>query len=169
MQLFNIFRSGYYSEYLSSLIDEAAAEANYQIKTWSNSIPVFNQFISEDAVIYIVIESTNTFALKWWYAVKLPSVLKKIKANVVFDLNSLSSPAKIPQLIAIDQTIPAQKNKSLNAISKLADKDIEHSIQHAKHVITYSENKAEAFIKDDTKKNKLQIIRFTAAGKIQKI
>ncbi|HEY2726480.1 MAG TPA: hypothetical protein VGI61_04870, partial [Parafilimonas sp.] len=116
-------QSGYYSEYLSSLIDEAANDANYQIKTWSNSIPVFNQFISEDAVIYIVIESTNTLALKWWYAVKLPSVLKKIKANVVFDLNSLSSSVKIPQLIAIDQTIPAQKNKSLNAISKLADKD----------------------------------------------
>ena len=42
---------------------------------------------------------------------KLPSILKKIKANVVFDLNGLSSSAKIPQLIAIDQTIPAAKNK----------------------------------------------------------
>src|ERR1700712_3392666 len=92
-------QAGYYSEYLSSLIDEAAAEANYQIKPWSNSIPVFNQFISEDSVIYIMIESTGSFTLKWWYAVKLPFVLKKIKANVVFDLNGLSSPSKIPQII----------------------------------------------------------------------
>src|SRR5690349_10745504 len=102
-----------------------------------NSIPVFNQFISDDSVIYIVIESTGSFTLKWWYAVKLPSVLKKIKADVVFDLNGLNSSAKIPQLIAIDQTIPAQKNRSLNTISKLADKELEHSIQHAQHAITY--------------------------------
>ncbi len=161
-------QAGYYSEYLSSLIDEAAAEANYQIKTWSNSIPVFNQFISDDSVIYIVIESTGSFTLKWWYAVKLPSVLKKIKADVVFDLNGLNSSAKIPQLIAIDQTIPAQRNRSLNTISKLADKELEHSIQHAQHVITYSENKAETFIKDNTKKHKLQIIRFTAAEEFRK-
>ena len=157
---------GYYAEYLSSLIDEAAAEANYQIKTWSNSIPVFNQFISDDSVIYIIIEGSGKLALKWWYARKLPSILKKIKADVVIDLNGLSSSAKIFQLIAIDQTIPVQK--ITGTISKLAESNLVSSIQNAQHVITYSENKAETFIKDDTKKNKLQIIRFTAAETFRK-
>lgn len=155
-------QAGYYSEYLSSLIDEAAADAGYQIKTWSNSIPVFNQFISEDSVIYITIENTGTFTLKWWYATKLPSILKKIKASVVFDLNGLSSAVKIPQIIAIDQTIPAQKIKAINTISKLADKSFEDSLKSAQHAVVYSENKLQALIKNNGYKNKLQVIRFTA-------
>ncbi len=159
--------TGYYSEYLSSLIDEAAAAANYQIKTWSNSIPVSNQFISEDSVVYIIIESTGIVALKWWYAAKLPSVLKKIKANVVIDLNGLSSSAKIPQLIAIDQTIPAQKKQAVNTISKLADKNLEHSIQSAQNIIVYSENKSAALVKNDIK-NRLQVIRFSAPENFRK-
>ncbi len=160
-------QAGYYAEYLSSLIDEAAAEENYQIKTWSNSIPVFNQFIADDSVIYIIIEGNSKLALKWWYASKLPSVLKKIKADVVIDLNGLSSSAKIPQLIAIDQTIPAQKIKAINTISTLADKNLQRSIQSAQYVITYSENKAATVIKDDIK-NKLQVIRFTAPDNFRK-
>jgi hypothetical protein len=74
--------AGYYSEYLSSLLDEVAVKSNYQIKTWSNSVPVSNQLIAENAIVYILIESTGTFTLKCWYAAKLPSILKKIKAAV---------------------------------------------------------------------------------------
>lgn len=101
--------AGYYSEYLSSLIDEAAADAGYQIKTWSNSIPVFNQHIAEDAVVYIYIENAGVFTLKWWYAVKLPSILKKIKAQAVVDLNGITSSAKLPYFIAVDQNIRTEK------------------------------------------------------------
>jgi len=161
--------AGYYSEYLSSLIDEAAANAGYQIKTWSNSIPVFNQHIPDDAVVYIYIENTGAFTLKWWYAVKLTSILKKINARVVFDLNGMVSPAKIAQLIAIDQNIRAEKNILLNAISKVANKNFEESIQHSRQIIIYSENKKQAFNKkDESVKNKLQVIRFTAPENFRK-
>jgi glycosyltransferase involved in cell wall biosynthesis len=160
-------QAGYYAEYLSSLIDEAAAEANYQIKTWSNSIPVFNQFISDDSVIYILVEGAGKLALKWWYAAKLPSVLKKIKADVVVDLNGLSSSSKIPQLIAIDQTLPVQKIKAINTISMLADKNLGHSIETAQHAIIYSDNKAGALIQNGLK-NKMQVIRFTAPENFRK-
>ena len=71
--------AGYYSDYISSLLDEAALQLNYQVKTWSNSIPAFKQHISENAIVYILIESNSSLVLKWWYAVKLKSILKKLK------------------------------------------------------------------------------------------
>lgn len=155
--------AGYYSDYLSSLIDEAAATDNYQVKTWSNSIPVFSQHISEDAVVYILVESTTGIGLKWWYARKLPSILKKIKAAVVIDLNGISSSAKIPQLIAIDQNI-VQEKKDANAITKYAANIIEKSVSHAQYVIVFSKNKADTL----SIKNNKEIIRFTAPANFRK-
>jgi glycosyltransferase involved in cell wall biosynthesis len=160
--------AGYYSEYLSSLIDEAAADAGYQVKTWSNSIPVFSQHIAEDAVVYIYIENAGAFTLKWWYAVKLPSILKKIKAQAVVDLNGITSSARLPHFIAVDQNIRAEKNMLLNAVSKVANKNFAESVSHAQQIIIYSENKKQVFNKDESAKNKLQVIRFTAPDNFRK-
>ncbi len=160
--------ASHYSEYLSSLIDEAATKAKYQIKTWSNSIPVSNQFISEDAVIYIMIENEGGVTLKWWYGVKLPSILKKIKADVVIDLNGISAPSKIPQIIAIDQFISAEKTKITSAIGRFAENNFKHSIQETQHAVIYSEDKLAMLIKNETNKNKVEVIRFTAPENFRK-
>lgn len=161
-------RAGYYSEYISSLLDEVAVQSNYQVKTWSNSVPVSNQLIAENAIVYILIESTGTFSLKWWYAAKLPSILNKIKAAVVIDLNGISSSAKIPQLVCLDQTISSEKIKTLNTIDKLAVSNFRHSIKRAAHAVTYSENKVEDLIKHESPGNKLKVIRFTAPENFRK-
>lgn len=157
-------RAGYYSDYLSSLIDEVAVTENYQIKTWSNSIPLFNQHIPEDAVVYLLIENTTNIGLKLWYGRKLSSILKKIKVSVVFDLNGISPSAKIPQLIAIDQTTSQEKIKDANAIIKYAEKNLDRSIQRAQYAIIYSKNKAETL----SAKNAKEIIRFTAPSNFRK-
>jgi hypothetical protein len=43
--------AGDYADYISSLLDEAAKQHDYQIKSWSNSVPAFQQQIAADAII----------------------------------------------------------------------------------------------------------------------
>lgn len=145
--------AGDYAEYLSSLLDEAAAKENYQVKTWSTSIPAFSQMISTDAIVYIMIEPSGRFSLKWLYAVKLPSILKKLKTYTVIDLTGNSASFKIPHIAAIDQTINTEnKNHGIFNVDG-----------NANSIIVYSQRMA----------NKLNftnacIIRFTAPEHFRK-
>lgn len=143
--------AGYYSDYISSLLDEAALALKYQIKTWSNSIPAFKQQIAENSVIYILIESNSLFALKWWYTVKLKSVLKKLKPDIVLDLNGIGISTKLPLVIVLDQILLNKNKKSLNKINKLAIKNFQHTLADTETVITYSHEKAAILNKNKTK------------------
>ena len=71
--------AGDYAAYVSALINEEARNLGYEIKSWSSSVPASKQLIAADAVVYIIIDTTNHFILKWWYSVKLPAILKKLK------------------------------------------------------------------------------------------
>jgi hypothetical protein len=48
--------------------------------------------------------------VKWWYRVKLPTILKKISAKAVLDLNGIT-PVKtvLPKIIAFPQALFAGK------------------------------------------------------------
>ena len=152
--------SGDYAEYIFSLIDEKAKQKNYQIKTWSNSVPAFQQQISEDAIIYIYIESKSSLILSWLYSVKIPSILKKTKAQIVIDLNGIASDKiKIPQFIAADQFLFNTETDRLTGIEKFALKNLHQSVQIAKHILVYSKQKlSDANIKQHA----LQLIPFSA-------
>jgi len=153
--------SGDYAEYIFSLIDEKAKQNNYQTKTWSNSVPVSQQQIAEDAVIYIYIESTSTLLLNWLYKVKIPSILKKIKAEIVVDLNGIASDKiKIPQLVAAAPFLFNKDLKNLTGIEKFAFKNLQHSLQTAKNIFLYSEKKQNDL--SNTGMKKLHTIPFTA-------
>jgi hypothetical protein len=52
-----------------------------QVKVWSYSIPASQQYIPDDAVVYIIMEANSRFAVSWWYRIKLPAILKKIGAS----------------------------------------------------------------------------------------
>ena len=107
------------------LIDEMAKQNNYQIKTWSNSVPAFQQQVADDAVIYIYIESTSPVLLNWLYKVKIPSILKKTKAEIVIDLNGIASDKiKIPgQLVAGAPFLFNKDAKKLSSIERFAFKN----------------------------------------------
>jgi hypothetical protein len=87
-------------------------------------VPVSQQRIADDAVVYIYIESTSTVLLNWLYRVKIPSILKKIKAGVVVDLNGVASDTiKIPQLVATAPFLFNKDVRKLNGIEKFALKN----------------------------------------------
>jgi len=153
--------SGDYAEYIYSLIDEKAKQGNYLLKTWSNSVPAFQQQIEDDSIIYINIESNSSFILNWLYDVKIPSILKKTRAEIVIDLNGVASnKIKIPQLIIADQFLFKKDKDNLTGIEKFALKNLHQSIKLAKNVLTYSSNK---FTDTDSfKENVLQYIPFAA-------
>ncbi|HEX5153603.1 MAG TPA: glycosyltransferase [Parafilimonas sp.] len=153
--------SGDYAEYIFSLIDGKAKQNDYQIKTWSNSVPVSQQRIADDAVVYIYIESTSTLLLNWLYKVKIPSILKKIRAGVVVDLNGITSDKiKIPQFVAAAPFLFNKNLKKLDGIEKFAFKNLEHSLQSAESVLLYSEKRQNDLSHAAMKK--LHAIPFTA-------
>jgi len=155
--------SGDYAEYLSSLIDEQARQKDYQVKTWSSSVPASQQFISENAVVYIIIESNTQPAIKWWYRIKLPSILKKLKARLVIDLNGIAAYAiKIPRVVAFSQEIFAANKKLVKGRNKLAAKQMEQSIAGAKNVVIYSKEKAGEINKNAANGDKFHVIPFAA-------
>ena len=153
--------SGDYAEYIFSLIDEKAKQNDYQTKTWSNSVPVSQQRITNNAVVYIYIESTSTVLLNWLYRVKIPSILRKIKAGIVVDLNGIASDKiKIPQVVAAAPFLFNKDVKKSNGIEKFAFKNFGHSSQIAENILLYSE-KRQNDLSNVAQKN-LQVIKFTA-------
>jgi glycosyltransferase involved in cell wall biosynthesis len=155
--------SGDYAEYLSLLINEAARQNDYQIKTWSSSVPASQQFIAENAVVYILIESRAQLALKWWYAKKLTSVLKKINAKVVFELNGIASNRiKASQVIALGQETINGSSKTVKAINRFAFKFIGRSISNAKNIFIYSQQKITGIKEMAGMEEKIQVLPFTA-------
>ncbi len=133
---------GDYTEYIFSIIEEKGKLQNYQFKAWSKSVPVSQQKIGDDAVFFISIENSSTFFLNWFYRVKLPSILNKIKADVVIDLNGIASPKiKIPQFIAVGQSFFNKNVKQLKKIEKFALEHFESSQKSATKTLIYSEQK----------------------------
>jgi glycosyltransferase involved in cell wall biosynthesis len=152
--------AGDYAEYISSLINEKAAEHNYQIKTWSNSVPAFQQQVAADAVIYIYIESTSPLLLSWLYNVKIPSILKKTKAEIVIDLNGVASAKiKIPQYIIAADFIFNHEKQQLTSLEKFAVKHLNESVKNAGNIFAYTKRNLNA---GGLKQDALHSILFSA-------
>jgi glycosyltransferase involved in cell wall biosynthesis len=153
--------SGDYPEYLFSLIEERAAQLNFQVKPWSNSVPVSQQRIGENAVINISLDNHSSFFLNWLYQVKIPSVIKKIKADIVVNLNGIaSSRIKVPQLVAIGPDFLKQDVKQQNKVMKYARDHFNISQKVAANILSYSgANKSELLL---NVQEKIQYLPFTA-------
>jgi hypothetical protein len=135
--------SGDYAEYISSLLNETAEEHSYQIKSWSNSVPASQQQIAADALIYIYLESTSPLLLNWLYRSKIPSILKKTRAQIVIDVNGVASAKiKLPQVICIGQSFFYKEERLLKGFEKFALKQLVESSGIAKSIV-YSKQKSE--------------------------
>jgi glycosyltransferase involved in cell wall biosynthesis len=153
---------GDYTEYIFLLLEEKAKQYNYQIKPWSTSVPASQQKISDNAIVFISIESTSRFLLNWLYKIKVPSILRKLQADVVIDLNGIaSSKIKIPQLIATGQFLFNKNVKQPNKIEKFALKHFGRSQKIAANVMIYSNQKVQYVTAIN--KEQLYVIPFTAS------
>ncbi|MBS1746961.1 MAG: glycosyltransferase [Bacteroidetes bacterium] len=154
--------SGDYAEYIYSLIEEKAKEHNYQIKTWSSSVPAFQQHLEDDAIIFIHIEKKSNWLLNWLYHVKIPSILRKTKMQAVIDLNGVgSSKIHIPQFIIAGEALLNKKLDTLNAIENYAAKNFAASLQTASGCFIYSDRSS---VTDNINPAKTHFIPYTAPG-----
>src|SRR5438552_10476230 len=153
--------SGEYAEYIFSLIVEKAKQNNYQLKAWSNSVPASQQQVAHNAIIVISIESNSPLLLNWLYKVKIPSILKKIKADTLLDLNGIASDKiMIPQLVTGSPFLFNKDVKQLTRIENFTLKNLHHSLHIAKGIIMYSKERMNDLM--NSKKEKLYAIPFTA-------
>ncbi|MFT4153885.1 glycosyltransferase [Parafilimonas sp.] len=135
-------QGGDYTEYLFSLLEEKANQHNYQVKFWSNSVPVSQQHIGENAVIFISLNNHSSFFLNWLYQVKIPSIVKKIKAEVVVGLNGMACPRiKVPQLIAAGPGFLKQDVQQPDKLMKFARNYFDVSQKTAAGILSYSNTK----------------------------
>lgn len=145
--------SGDYAEYIFSLIDELARQNNYQLKTWINSVPASQQRMADNVFIYVSFDSGSSLVLKWWYKIKIKSVLKKTKADIVIDLNGIASPnIKIPQLIIAGDFVFSNDANRLNSIQKFALNNLAKSANAAKNILAFSQQKADELFGGNEKK-----------------
>jgi glycosyltransferase involved in cell wall biosynthesis len=149
-----------YAEYIYSLIDEKAKERNYHIRTWSSSVPAFQQRPEDDSIIYIGMDKNAPWLLNWLYHLKIPSILKKSGVQAVIDLNGVgSSKIHIPQLIIAGEPLLGKQSKKLNAIENYAAKNFAASQQMAKGCLVYADREAE-----NIDRSKTHFIPYTAPG-----
>jgi len=147
-----------YAEYLSALVNSQAMQKDFAVKVWSYSIPASQQYIPDDAVVYIIMEANSRFWVRWWYAVKLPAILKKIGASAVLDLNGIT-PVKtiLPKITAFPETFFAgNKQKGVNDFAK---QQLAQSISNTSKIVMHSADKASAF--KNVPEKRIEVIPFT--------
>jgi glycosyltransferase involved in cell wall biosynthesis len=112
----------------------------------------------------ITSKPSNTIAIKWWYDVKLPKVLKKYKADVFIGLQGFcSSLTTLPQLIVV-HNLDAFQKEGRAVINRLFLKNnTSDCIKKASKIVTLSQ-----FVKNglaehfQIKKEKIEVIGFGA-------
>jgi len=127
-----------YAGYLYNLLLEAAREHHYEIVDAGNKL---KDTPSSGSTLFIVHNNaTIQLGLKWFYEVHLPSLVKKLNADVVIHLNGiLSSSVKQPQLIVLPG-LDALQNTSVkkSAQSQYINKKLSSALAKASALITYS-------------------------------
>ncbi|MEP7318465.1 MAG: glycosyltransferase [Panacibacter sp.] len=134
-----------YAAYVSTLLDNTAAENNYTVKDYHQVSLTKEHLTDENLLLHIVIPATGGFLLKYWYSVKLPSVFKKYNINKALCLYGIATNAAIEQLILFHDIFLLQPNKKMLPWQQFAAKRLKKSTATVQHVITYSHHAKELF------------------------
>jgi len=154
-----------YGFYISDLLSEYAEWLGYDVQLLNDFLSLNKSSLPENAVIGIDIKAKSGFGLRWWYNTKLPSILKKIKADVVINLNGIcSTSVTLPQILAIpDITFLEDATKAKAAWQKLVIKNIKAYCSTASSVFTYSTHAAGVIEKITTgRKGSIHVVPYTA-------
>ena len=129
-----------YAAYLSKLLDDTASEYGYGIKDYHHQELTKDPLPKENLLLHIVIPASSIFSLKYWYAVKLPSVFKKYKIVKVLCLYASCTSSNIQHLFVFPGTELLQGNKKMLLWQQFAAKRLIKNITTAQKIITYSEH-----------------------------
>ena len=108
---------------LATLLDEAAGSNNYAIKDYDSIRRGYEPVAGTDVLLHIVIPANSNFAIKYWYAVKLPAILRKYTIDKVLCMYSIGIRSTVSQcLILSDISFFAEISKGMNTWQKYAAK-----------------------------------------------
>lgn len=92
-----------YAEYMYELLEKQAVLHDFEIEEWNNGLKKKGFNTNKSYLINIITNAASSFSLRWWYAVKLPSILKKIKANLVVNMDGIiHSSIQLPQVMILE-------------------------------------------------------------------
>ena len=114
-----------YAQYIYLLLEMKAIENGYKIFEWKSSLQKEQQNKSELSVTNIINNSSSLFVTGWWYSFILPSILKKINATVLINLDAIIHPSiTIHQTAVInDDAVLKDKKQCANAVQVFAHKN----------------------------------------------
>lgn len=151
-----------YSLYLADVLKEAAGNNGFEVKNWINTVPAAAQNITGDALIFINTEVTSSFAFYRFYDFTLPSLLKKIQADVLVHLHAIAVKSPIKQVWALHtDLLSATLKKNASEVDVHAQKKIKSLQTVDGTCITYSQKLAELY--QPHCKNTIEI-PFTSTG-----
>ncbi len=129
-----------YAAYLSALLDETAVENNYVVKDYHRLLFDKEVLTGENIVLHIVINAENSFAIRYWYGLKLPSIFKKCAIEKVICQYGILTSSRIAQILVLPDTALLSPNKKMLPWQKIAAKNVKKNIAAAQTVITYSQH-----------------------------
>src|SRR5262245_23655061 len=114
-----------FEAYLAALIDAAATTNNYIIKDY-DTVKRYNEPIQgTDILLHIVIPANSNFALKYWYSVKLPSILRKYAIEEVLCMYGIAVQSTIKKILVLPDISLLAMSKTMNVWQKFASKNLQ--------------------------------------------
>lgn len=127
-----------FEAYLATLLDEAAGSNNYLIKDYDSVRRGYEPVTGTDVLLHIVIPANSNFALKYWYGVKLPAILRKYAIDKVLCMYCISIRSTISQYLVLPDLSFFEVSKEMNVWQKYAAKNLPKSVATVENIITYS-------------------------------
>ena len=146
-----------YAAYISTLLDNTAAENNYTIKDYDLVRFTKDRLQEQNFLLHIVIPATGGFLLKYWYNVKLPSIFKKYSIDKTLCLYGSCTSSGIEQILFFPDIFLLKAAKTMLPWQQFAFNRLKKSTAVAKHVITYSQQ-AKKLLEETTASDSKKII-----------
>lgn len=127
-----------FEAYLATLLDNVAGVHNYLIKDYDSVRRGYEPVTGTDVLLHIVIPANSNFALKYWYAVKLPAILRKYAIEKVMCMYGITVQSTITKCLVLPDISFFGVSKGMNVWQKFAAKNLPKSIAAADNIITYS-------------------------------
>ena len=113
-----------FEAYLATLLDEAAGSNNYAIKDYDSIRRGYEPVAGTDVLLHIVIPANSNFAIKYWYAVKLPAILRKYAIDKVLCMYSIGIRSTVSQCLILSDISFFEISKGMNTWQKYAAKNL---------------------------------------------
>lgn len=151
-----------YADFIYTLLEDEAVKNEYTLQQWGQATP------KQNTLVVIPCKYSSQLATAFWYRVTLPSILQKINASVVINLDAVIHPSlKISQIAFAESAgFLTDKKQCTNASQLYANKCFRHHDDRQCSFIFPSTAQANE-LKDINRDISAEIIHYTSLSPVK--